>query len=71
MHSYQNYIRIEVPINISDTFANDISLYNRTQTRTRLIYSGCSLFDLQFLYPLFSELTFSPTQFKFSKSVIS
>jgi len=60
MNRFQNYIIKEIPINISDTFA-DISTDNRAITRDKLIFSGCSLFDIQFLYPLFSDLTYPPS----------
>ncbi len=56
---YQNLIVNKVPFNISNTFI-DISISNRVITRNKLIFAGCSLFDIQFLYPLFSDLTYSP-----------
>ncbi len=59
MYRFQNYIIKESPFNISDTYV-DISASNRIITRNRLIFSGCSLFDIQFLYPLFSDLSYSP-----------
>jgi len=63
MHRFQNYIIKEIPLNISDTFV-DISTYNRAITRNKLIFSGVSLFDIQFLYPLFSDLTYPPSRIK-------
>ncbi|MDA3891613.1 MAG: hypothetical protein PF517_08115 [Salinivirgaceae bacterium] len=62
MHSFTNMIAWKIPINISDTFS-DISRFNRAITRNKLIFSGSSQFDIQFLYPLFSELTYSPSCF--------
>jgi hypothetical protein len=61
MKPFENYIVIEKTQNISDTFI-DLLSFNRIITRNQLIFTGCSLFDIQFLYPLFSELTF-PSSF--------
>lgn len=61
--SYQNYIYKKVAINISDTYA-DISIYNRAITRQKLVFSGSSIFDIQYLYPLISELTYPTSVFK-------
>lgn len=57
MKHFENYIVVKQPRNVSDTFI-DLSNFSRVITRNQLIFSGCSLFDIQFLYPLFSELTF-------------
>lgn len=61
--NYQNYIYKKVSTNISDTYA-DISLTNRAITRNKLVFCGSSIFDIQFLYPLFSELTYPTSVFK-------
>ena len=58
MRLFQNYIIEKAPFNMSDTFI-DISAFNRVITRNKLVFDGCSLFDIQFLYPLFSDLTYS------------
>lgn len=61
--NYQNYIYKKVSFNISDTYV-DMSMNNRAITRNKLVFSGSSLFDVQFLYPLFSELTYPTAVFR-------
>ena len=70
MHRFQNHILRHVANNISDTFA-DISIHNRAQTRNKLIFSGSSLFDIQFLYPLYSDLTYQASTLSKSYSEVS
>ncbi len=56
MKRLQTHINNGIAWNVSNTFS-DISLSNQAITRNKLFFTGSSPFDIQFLYPLFSELS--------------